>query len=381
LHETDRTALHGLGHDMADQETVAATGEAAVRQQSDVLAETGAHDGGTGLQHLRHTGTALGALVADDDDSLLALLDLVALERRDEGVLLVEHACLTLEAQALLASDLANRAAGRELAAQNLDVARGLDGVAEGADDLLVGGERGHVLDVLLHRLTGDGDAGAVNQAFLQEELEQAGGATDAVHVGHDVLSRGLQVSQEGGAVGDGLEVVDGELDADGVGNSQEMEHSVGAASEDVDDDHGVLESLARHDVARADVLLEDVLDGGADALALGLLARVLGGAAAAAGHRQTERLDGGGHGVGRVHASAGTAAGAGVADDVEALLLGDLAGDVLAVGLEGGDDVDGLAALAATGLDGAAIYHDAGAVDAAHGDGDTGHVLVAAGQ
>ncbi|TKW50631.1 hypothetical protein CTA1_5680 [Colletotrichum tanaceti] len=379
--EADGPALHGLGHDVADQEAVAAAGEAAVRQQRDVLAETGAHDGGGGLEHLGHAGAALGALVADDDDRLLALLDLVALERRDEGVLLVKDARLADEAQALLAGDLADGAAGRELAAQDLDVARGLDGVAEGADDLLVGRERRHVLDVLLHRLSGDGDAGAVNHALLEEELEQAGGAADAVHVGHDVLSGGLQIGEEGGAVGDGLEVVDGELDADRVGDGEQVEDGVGAASEDVDDDHGVLKGLAGHDVAGADVLLEDVLDGGADAGALGLLARVLGGAAAAAGHGQAEGLDGGGHGVGGVHASAGAAAGAGVADDVEALLLGDLAGDVLAVGLEGGDDVDGLAGLAAAGLDGAAVDHDAGAVDAAHGDGDAGHVLVAAGQ
>ncbi|KAK1526013.1 uncharacterized protein CCOS01_08431 [Colletotrichum costaricense] len=366
---------------MPNQEPVRAAREPSVRQQRHVLAQPGAHDGGAGLQHLGHAGAALGPFVADDDDRLLALLDLAALQGGDEAVLLVEDARLAREDEALLAGDLAHGAAGRELAAQDLDVARRLDGVAEGADDGLVLGEVGRAGDVLLHRLARDGDAGAVDEAFLEEELEQAGGAADAVHVGHDVLSRRLQVSQEGRAVRDGLEVVDGELDADGVGDGEQVEDGVGAASEDVDDDHGVLKGLAGHDIARANVLLEEVLDSRANVLALGLLGGILGGAAGAVRHRQAERLDGGGHCVRGVHATAGAGAGAGVADDVEALLLRDLAGDVLAVGLESGNDINGLAALAAAGLDGAAVDHDAGAVDAAHGDGDAGHVLVAAGQ
>src|SRR5690348_10319986 len=44
-HEGDRPAVHGLGRDVADAETGGATGEAAVGDQQDVLAETGALDG------------------------------------------------------------------------------------------------------------------------------------------------------------------------------------------------------------------------------------------------------------------------------------------------------------------------------------------------
>ncbi|CRK45441.1 hypothetical protein BN1723_006607 [Verticillium longisporum] len=459
LDETDGAALLGLGHNVADEEAVAAAGEAAVGQQRDVLAEAGAHDGRARLEHLGHAGPALGALVADDDDRLVALFyvaglergdkvvlvvvdarlaredeallardladgaagrelaaqdlnvapddddrlfalfNVAGLERGDEVVLVVVDARLAREDEALLARDLADGAAGRELAAQDLNVARRLDGLAQRADDLLVGGKVGEGVDVLGHGLARDGDALAVEDALLEEELEEGRRAADAVHVGHDKLARGLEVGEEGGPVGDGLEVLDGELDADAVGNGEQVEDGVGAAAENVDDDHGVLKGLARQDVAGAEVLAQKVLDGLADVLALGLLGRVLGRAAAAAGQGETERLNGRGHGVGRVHATAGAAAGAGVADNVEALLLGDLARDVLAVGLEGRDNVDVLARdvlavglegrdnvdvlalLGAAGLDGAAVDHDAGAVDAAHGHGDAGHVLVAAGQ
>jgi len=136
-------------------------------------------------------------------------------------------------------------------------VAGGLDGVGEGADDVLVGGEVGHELGVLLQSLTGDGHSRAIKDALLEQVFDQAGGATDVVEILEDVLARGLEVSKERCAVRDGLEVVNGEGDANGVGDGNQVENSVGAATGDVDKDHGVLKSLAGNDVGRSDVLLE----------------------------------------------------------------------------------------------------------------------------
>jgi hypothetical protein len=48
--KTDGTALLGLRGDVANEETVAAAGEAAVGDERDVVAETVAHDGGAGLE-------------------------------------------------------------------------------------------------------------------------------------------------------------------------------------------------------------------------------------------------------------------------------------------------------------------------------------------
>ena len=379
--KADGATLHGLGHDVADEEAVRTAGEAAVGDEGNVLAKTVAHDGRRGLEHLGHAGTALGTLVADDDNGLLALLDLAALEGLNEAILVVEAAGLALEAETLLASDLADGTAGGKRAAEDLNVAGLLDGVGERADDGLVAGEIGELLDVLLHGLTGRGHAGAVDDALLEEELEKGRGAADLAEVLHDPLAGRLEVSKEGGAVGNGLEVVDGELDANGVGDGDQVEDGVGGTAENVDDDHGVLEGLAGKDIGGADILTEEVLDGLTDAQALVLLLGRLGGEGGGTGKGHAEGLDGSGHGVGSVHTTAGATTRAGVADDIEALLLVDLAGDVLAVSLEGGDNVDVLALHVAAGLDGTTVDHDGGAVDTAHGDEDTGHVLVAAGE
>jgi hypothetical protein len=333
--EADGAALLGLGDDVADQESVGATGEAAVGDQGNVLAETRAHDGGGGLQHLDHSRSTLGTLVADHHHRLLALLDLAALERLDEGVFAVEGARLTLEAQALLARDLTDGSAGSQGAAQDLDVAGRLDGVAERADDLLRGREALDLLEVLGERLAGNGHDGAVDEVVLEQVLEQRGSATDALDVGHDVLARGLEVGQEGRAVRGRLEVVDGERDANAVRNRDQVQYSVGGASSDVDHHHGVLERRTRHNVAGLDVLLQKVPDGGAGLQTLVALGLGLGRVGGRAGQSHSHRLDGGGHGVGRVHTTTGAGAGAGVADDVESLGFIDVLGDVLSVRLE----------------------------------------------
>lgn len=97
-------------------------------------------------QSARRTRTALRPEIPEDDDRLLALLDRAALDRSDEVVLGVERARLAGEAQPLLACDLGDCAAGREVAAQD---AAGIDrrwGVAIrmlSAMDMATDGENG----------------------------------------------------------------------------------------------------------------------------------------------------------------------------------------------------------------------------------------------
>ena len=82
--------------------------------------------------------------------------------------------------------------------------------------------------------------------SFPETHLEHAGGASDLVHVLHDVLARGLEVRDEGRLVGDGLEVVQGERNAHGVRHGDQVQHGVGGPAEGDDDDHGVLEGGAK---------------------------------------------------------------------------------------------------------------------------------------
>lgn len=334
------------------------------------------------MKRTGHTRTTLWSSVADNDNGLLLLLDLLALQRRNEVVLGVKDTSLASEPGSLLSGDLADTATGSQATTQDLDVTSLLDRVGDRANDLLVRGEVGRLLEVLGEGLTSDGHARAVNQALLEQELEQSWGTTNVVQVRHDVLARGLQVSKEGNTVGDGLEVVDGQLDADGVGDGEQVENGVGRATSDVHDHHGVLEGSAGQDVRGTDVLLEQLLDCLTGGQALKLLGLGLGRVGGRSGESHTHDLDGGGHGVSSVHTTASTTSGASVADDIEALSLVDLAGQELSVCLERRDDVDVRVVLSgrATRSDRTTVHHQTGTVHSSHGHQDTRHVLVTTG-
>src|SRR5947208_1800060 len=96
-------------------------------------------------------------------------------------------------------------------------------------------------------------------------------------------------------------------------------------------------------------------------------------------GECHAHHLNGRGHRIRCIHAPASTRSGTRVLYGVEALLLTDVSGNELTVTLEGGNNVQ-LFAVAVPGLNGPAIDHQRGTVQASHGDETTGHVLVTAG-
>ena len=73
------------------------------------------------------------------------------------------------------------------------------------------------------------------------------------------VLAARLEVGEERHAVADRLEVVDRQRHADRAGHGDQVQHGVRRAAERHDDHHRVLERRARHDVARLDVVLEQI--------------------------------------------------------------------------------------------------------------------------
>ncbi len=136
-------------------------------------------------------------------------------------------------------------------------MARFLDGLGERTDDGLVGGEFGEVFEVFSEGLSRDGDAVARDDACFEEELKERGGAANVVEVVHDVFARRLEVREEGDAVRYGLEVVNGEFDADAVCHRNQVKNGVGGSSRNNHDSHGIFKCLSGHDVSWADVFLE----------------------------------------------------------------------------------------------------------------------------
>lgn len=56
----------------------------------------------------------------------------------------------------------------------------------------------------------------------------RTGNAAELVHIFHDIFAARFDVCEEGCAVGHALEVVDVQLDADGMSHGDEVQHGVG---------------------------------------------------------------------------------------------------------------------------------------------------------
>ena len=180
---------------------------------------------GSLLLYLWHTGGTFRALIPKNEYH--PRFYLARSERGEDRILVIEAPSRPVEPDALGASDLRDRATGREVTSQNSDVARTLDRVRERADDILrcsCGSssrpdadreELWSVGNVLCERAAGHRQLRAVDDArsMREEVLEQRGDSARAMQIRHVVPPGRLEIREVRRALCHGLEVVDREID------------------------------------------------------------------------------------------------------------------------------------------------------------------------
>mmetsp|Transcript_19025 Transcript_19025/g.55228 ORF Transcript_19025/g.55228 Transcript_19025/m.55228 type:complete len:332 (-) Transcript_19025:468-1463(-) len=262
-----------------------------------------------------------------------------------------------------------------------------LDGIVEGTDNVLSLGqsgmiEIGQILGVSLAR---DGHLISIEQIVVDEEFDHAGRAANVLNVFHDVFSRGLEVGEERGLVGNALKVIQGNGNVGILArprHGDEMKNGVGRSSRHHDHRNGILEGGLGHDIPRLNILLQQILHGlpGLDAL-LPLLLRIGGGRRR---KRQThpQGLNGRRHGVGRIHPPARAGSRAGMLKYLLPFVLGDLVVHEFAVRLKGRHDIESFPVGGLLpGPNGPAVNHDGRTIQSRHGHDASRHVLVASRQ
>jgi len=387
LDDSNGTSNRSLRNDMTDDKPVTRSAVSAVSDQGHVR-EIRAGERSRSLQLLGHTRTALGALVPDHQHELLVARDGNLPQRGVELRLLVEDARFAGEAHALLARDLGDRAARRQIAAQDLQVARFLDGVRERPDDDLLLRQAREAVDVLLQRLARDGRDIAVQQARGREQLHDAGHAADLVEVRHEILAGGRQVRDERHLVADVLEVLERERHVGRPGHGQQVQHAVGRATQRHHHRHCVLKALLGQEVARPDVALHAYLDALGRLLALPHLGWFRRRRARRSRKRKSHGFDGGAHGVGCIHAATGASTRARMLlNIIKNLILGlrrviwvrERVVDVSAVSFIASRDVNTLVEqITKARLDGSTVDHDGRSIMSRKRHDTAGHVLVA---
>ena len=179
------------------------------------------------------------------------------------------------------------------------------------------------------------------------------------VDVVHDVLAERLEVTDVRHCPADAVEVVEAEVDLGLVRDREQVQHDVGRASERHRDGDRVLEGVFGEDVAGGDAEPQHVDDGLTRAVREVVAATVGGGRARGTRKAHAERLGDARHGVGGVHAAAGTLARREGAFDALGVVLGHPARLHGTDRLERVDDRDVL-------LGAVAELHPAGAIDPA---------------
>ena len=142
---------------MTDTRAAGRPAEASVGDEGDAVAESHAHNGGGGIQHLPHTGTALGAFVADDDH--VARYDLPAVDRRLCFLFGIKYlgGALVYQHFGKYRRPLDHTALGGQIALEHRDTARFAVRIFHGANDL--GIQIDTACNVLTHGPTRDGHA------------------------------------------------------------------------------------------------------------------------------------------------------------------------------------------------------------------------------
>ena len=267
LDEGERSTQKSLGSDVPNHKAVRSTGEAAVRDEGDILAQAKTHDGTGGGEHLAHTRTSLGPLVTDDDD--VTLLDLSSKDALESLLLGFKDPGLPLELEAFFSGNLGDRSPWGKIALEDNKVALRFNRVGDLADDLLslgVGFEGGEVLAKGLAR---DGHAVAVEESCCKQFLHHRHDAADLDELRHHVLAARLEVGQHGDAFADEGEVLKGKLHPGGVSDGEKVEDRIGRSAEGDHYSDGVLKGLTGHDVERADSFLQEIEHGGAGIIAI----------------------------------------------------------------------------------------------------------------
>ena len=145
---------------MADNETVAAAAETAVRDERDLLAQTASHDRACRREHLAHSRPAARTFGANDDD--VAGDDCAVQNPLQRFFLRLEHARPAAEARAFFAADFRHCSLGREVAVEDDEMPGRFDRIVQWPDDRLARGIRRGVAHVFRERLACDRQAIAV---------------------------------------------------------------------------------------------------------------------------------------------------------------------------------------------------------------------------
>ena len=274
--------------------------ETPVRDEKDILAESGALHRGGYLKHLPHPGTPYGALGPDHHD--VAVGDLMAEQSIERRLLTRKDTGRSLEGVQGHTGNLDHGAIDGEVPSENGDPALCGQRLCRIHDHVLIIGH--HDVDkVLCHRLAGDCQHIAIEETLVEQRLEDHRDTPNPVEIDHVIAPEGLQIPQVRCPPGNAIKVFEIERHIGLVGNRQKVKHGVGRSAEGHHRGDGILEGGTGHDLPRGHPRLEQRHDRLPGATGKITESGIDGGHSGRARQRHADRLADRRHRVGGEHA------------------------------------------------------------------------------
>ncbi len=185
---------------------------------------------------------------------------MVVHNRRHTRLFGVEHARRAGDVGVFKAADLGYRALSSEVARQNGEVALRVFGRLERQHHVLTFGRRaGYVPKVFGDGFARDAQAVAVQKTVIEQHLHDERNPADPVQVGRYVLARRFEVDHVRGTFADMFKVLERQLDIGSVRDGEQVQHGVRRAADSHHDGNAVFKRLFGHDLARCEVVLEQL--------------------------------------------------------------------------------------------------------------------------
>ena len=232
---------------MADHEALGGAGETAVRDQGDIAGQALADQGCRNAQHFPHAGTALGALIADDDD--IAGLDRVGFDGGEGVFLAFKDTGRPGEFRAVMAGQFQDGALRGQVTGQDAKAAIGFDGVGDGMDDALVF-RFGGACAFSVQALSGHGRR-VGQQAALDQALTEQARAAGQEHVVGQETTAGFQVGDDRCLAGNAVEIGNVERNAGLGGDGSDMQDGIGRTARGRGGDDGIAQRGLGDETAR----------------------------------------------------------------------------------------------------------------------------------
>ena len=290
---------------MADTKSPSATAKPTVGNQRTVTTATSTFHRAGNRQHFAHARPTFRAFITNHEHG--ARFNVARHDCSHCSVFAVENSGRSFEMHLIgrQARNFDNCTVRCKRAAQNIYSAFSVNCIRQRMNNFTIRSRWIQLCQILGHGLTRNRQNIAVQQTCIKQVLHYNWHTTNAINISHVVFAAGFCVGNMWHFCCDAIEIIKRQCNTSFVGDGQQVQHGVSAATQRVDDCNCIFKSFFGHDVTRVDAKTQKIYNCGSGALCIIIASRIDGWRRSTTGQTHAQCLGDARHCVGREHATA----------------------------------------------------------------------------